>query len=93
MCAKQFLLWMTKYFPESVNEWITAHDIEVHLYPMFGSEGGGTRSFLSFVRGLGKVTRKRSCEYIDLAGKRRTRTEYRVLTPKVPFIESVEAKG
>ena len=65
MCAKQFLLWMTKYFPESVNEWITAHDIEVHLYPMFVDEGGGTRSFLSFVRGLGKVTRKRSCEYTD----------------------------
>lgn len=83
---------MTKYFPEAVNEWITADDIEVHLYPMFVSEGGGTRSFLSFVRGLGKVTRKRSREYTDLAGKRRTRTEYRVLTPKLPFTESADEK-
>lgn len=81
---------MTEHFPESVNEWITAHDIEVHLYPMFVDEGGGTRAFLSFVRGLGRVTRKRSCEYIDLAGKRRTRTEYRVLTPQVPAIELAE---
>ena len=76
VCAQGFLSWMTECFPESAGKWITARDIELRLYPAFVTAGGGRRSFLSVARGLGRVTRKRQREYLDLDGRRRTCTEY-----------------
>ena len=81
VCAQGFLSWMAVRFPESAGKWITARDIELRLYPAFVTEGGGRRSFLSVARGLGRVTRKRQREYLDLDGRRRTCTEY--LIPSV----------
>ena len=45
---------------------------------------------LSFVRGLGRVAEKRECEYRDMAGQRRTRTEYFVPDRAATIVDLAE---